>query len=124
MVRIAEGEHPKEIRESDYFTSDGHYRVDSNAPPTMLNCLMYRLSYYRFAEATGGFQGPSGYDRTRNTEIGKKNIKLKYLEEAFTSEHWLVRIYRVKKLENRVNLPLKSLRASKPANKLRGKTKK
>ena len=35
-----------------------------------------------------------GYDRTRNVEIGNKNIKLRYLEEAYTSEHWLVRIYR------------------------------
>ena len=25
------------------------------------------------------------------------NIHLKYFEEAFTSEHWIVRIYRVKK---------------------------
>ena len=36
-----------------------------------------------------------GFDRTRNVEIGNKNIKLNYLEEAYTSEHWLVRIYRL-----------------------------
>ena len=36
-----------------------------------------------------------GYDRTRNVEIGNKNIKLHHLEEAYTSEHWLVRIYRL-----------------------------
>ncbi|KAG7261520.1 hypothetical protein CRUP_003359, partial [Coryphaenoides rupestris] len=47
MVRIAEGEHPKDIR------------------------------------------------------IGNKDIKLQHLEDAFTSEHWLVRIYKVKKQENR-----------------------
>ena len=40
------------------------------------------------------YRAPSGYDRTRNTEIGNKNIKLTHLEEAFTTEHWLVRIYR------------------------------
>lgn len=41
-----------------------------------------------------GYGSPSGFDRTRNVEIGNKNIKLTYLEEAYTSEHWLVRIYR------------------------------
>lgn len=47
------------------------------------------------------FRTPPGFDRTRNAEIGNKDIKLKHLEEAFTSEHWLVRIYKVNKLENR-----------------------
>lgn len=47
------------------------------------------------------FRTPPGFDRTRNAEIGNKDIKLRHLEEAFTSEHWLVRIYKVKKLENR-----------------------
>lgn len=50
MVRIAEGEHPKDIRESDYFTDRGEFRVDSQGAPTLLNCLMYKLSYYRFGE--------------------------------------------------------------------------
>lgn len=30
---------------------DGQYRIDSQATPTMLNCLMYKLSYYRSAFA-------------------------------------------------------------------------
>jgi len=34
-------------------------------------------------------------------EIGNKNIKLEHLEEAYTTEHWLVRIYKVKKPSNR-----------------------
>ena len=50
MVRIAEGEHPKDIRESDYFTDKGEFRVDSGGAPTLLNCLMYKLSYFRFGE--------------------------------------------------------------------------
>lgn len=43
------------------------------------------------------YRGPAGYDRTRNAVIGNKDFDLTYLEEAYTSEHWLVRIYRVKK---------------------------
>uniref|UniRef100_A0A667ZUG8 Dolichyl-diphosphooligosaccharide--protein glycosyltransferase subunit STT3B n=1 Tax=Myripristis murdjan TaxID=586833 RepID=A0A667ZUG8_9TELE len=98
MVRIAEGEHPKDIRESDYFTPQGEFRVDKAGSPTLLNCLMYKMSYYRFGEMQLDFRTPPGFDRTRNAEIGNKDIKLKHLEEAFTSEHWLVRIYKVKNL--------------------------
>ena len=41
------------------------------------------------------YRSPAGYDRTRNTVIGHKDFELTYLEEAFTSEHWLVRVYRL-----------------------------
>lgn len=40
---------------------------------------------------------PPGYDRVRNAEIGNKDFELDVLEEAYTTEHWLVRIYKVKK---------------------------
>ena len=46
---------------------------------------------------------PSGYDRVRNMEIGNKDFELTTLEEAYTTEHWLVRIYKVKDLRNRGN---------------------
>ena len=64
MVRIGgstpEGKH---IHENDYYTKNGEFRVDreglviqsqcvfnfhKNRSPTMLNCLMYKLCYYRF----------------------------------------------------------------------------
>ena len=44
---------------------------------------------------------PPGYDRVRNAEIGNKDFELDVLEEAYTTEHWLVRIYKVKNLPNR-----------------------
>lgn len=40
MVRIAEGIWPDEVRERDYFTARGEYRVDNEATPTMRNSLM------------------------------------------------------------------------------------
>ena len=101
MVRIGEGEHTNEIRESDFFTERGEFRVDAGGSKTLLNCLMYKLSYYRFGELLIDPRAPSGYDRTRSVEIGNKNIKLKHLEEAYTTDHWLVRIYKVKKPTNR-----------------------
>jgi len=94
MVRIAEGEHPKDIRESDFFTERGEFRVDEEGTPTLLNCLMYKLSYYRFGDLKLDYRSPAGLDRTRQAVIGNKNFELTYLEEAYTTEHWLVRIYR------------------------------
>ncbi|KAJ8385671.1 hypothetical protein AAFF_G00183840 [Aldrovandia affinis] len=60
MVRIAEGEHPRDIRESDYFTPQGEFRVDKDGSPTLLNCLMYKMSYYRFGEMQLDFRTPRG----------------------------------------------------------------
>ncbi|KAF9662569.1 hypothetical protein SADUNF_Sadunf18G0067900 [Salix dunnii] len=116
MVRIGGGVFPH-IKEPDYlmlnlidfsFLSlcpkrDGQYRIDSQATPTMLNCLMYKLSYYRFVETDG-----KAFDRVRQTEIGKKYFKLTHFEEVFTTHHWMVRIYKLKP----------------PKNRIRGKTKK
>merc|ERR1712179_533034 len=86
-----------DINKSDYFTERGEFRVDSEGSPTLLNCLMYKLSYYRFGELKMDYRSPAGFDRTRNAVIGHKDFDLTYLEEAYTSEHWLVRVYRVKK---------------------------
>lgn len=44
---------------------------------------------------------PTGYDRVRNYEIGLKDFELQHLDEAFTSEHWIVRIFKVKRPANR-----------------------
>merc|ERR1711970_1432506 len=100
MVRIAEGEHPNDIKESNYFSKHGHYTVDGSVSKTMKNSLMYKLSYYKFGDMRTHHQY-SGFDRVRNVEIGHKNIKLKHMEEAYTTEPWIVRIYRVKKPVNK-----------------------
>ncbi|XP_030472347.2 dolichyl-diphosphooligosaccharide--protein glycosyltransferase subunit STT3B isoform X2 [Syzygium oleosum] len=99
MVRIGGGVFPV-IKEPDYLVN-GEYRVDKGAAPKMLNCLMYKLSYYRFGELTTEYGKPPGYDRARGVEIGNKDIKLEYLEEAFTTSNWIVRIYKVKPPNNR-----------------------
>lgn len=40
MVRIAEGIWPDEVKERDFFTARGEYKVDNDATPTMRNSLM------------------------------------------------------------------------------------
>lgn len=42
------------------------------------------------------YNKPAGFDRARNREVGKKDITLETMEEAFTSEHWIVRIFKVR----------------------------
>ncbi|KAI6186127.1 Dolichyl-diphosphooligosaccharide--protein glycotransferase [Aphelenchoides besseyi] len=101
MVRIAEGEHPKIIREGDYFTESGEYSVGAQASKTMTDSIMYRMSYHRFGEVRMGYNQPGGFDRTRGYAIGLKDFDLHHLEEAYTSENWLVRIFRVVDGNNR-----------------------
>jgi len=40
-----------QIKENNYY-NNGVYRIDSEASPTMKNCLMYKLCYYRFDEVS------------------------------------------------------------------------
>jgi len=102
MVRIGGStEKGKHIHENDYYTPTGEFRVDREGSPTLLNCLMYKMCYYRFGQVYTEQGKATGYDRVRNTEIGNKDFELDYLEEAYTTEHWLVRIYKVKPMENR-----------------------
>jgi len=100
MVRIG-GSVYKYIHEADYLDPRGMYRIDRGASKKMLNSLMYKMSYYRFGEMMTVYGQPHGYDRVRNVEIGNKNFDLDRLEEAFSSEHYIVRIFKVKPQPNR-----------------------
>lgn len=102
MVRIAASVFP-DITEEDYF--GGGLRVGSTASAAMMDSLMYKLCYYRFGDVTTDYRQPTGYDRVRGTVIGNKDVELTHLEEAFTSEHWLVRLYKVHKSRNLWPLP-------------------
>ncbi|WFD37548.1 dolichyl-diphosphooligosaccharide--protein glycotransferase [Malassezia japonica] len=94
MIRISQGIWPEEINEGKFFTARGEYRVDDEATPTMRESLMYKMSYYRFNEIFGG--GP-GMDRVRGSHGPSTSPQLDTLDEVFTSQNWLVRIYQVKK---------------------------
>lgn len=39
--------------------------------------------------------GGAVMDRVRQTGIGVEDIKLRHFEEAFTSQHWMMRVYKV-----------------------------
>ena len=51
MVRIGGStEKGKHIKDADYYTQQGEFRVDKEGAPKLLNCLMYKLSYYKFGQ--------------------------------------------------------------------------
>lgn len=53
MVRIGgstdRGAH---IKETDYYAPSGEFRIDKEGSPTLLNCLMYKMCYYRFGQVS------------------------------------------------------------------------
>eukprot|EP01095_Lingulamoeba_sp_RSL-Kostka_P009804 TRINITY_DN3415_c0_g1_i1.p1 TRINITY_DN3415_c0_g1~~TRINITY_DN3415_c0_g1_i1.p1 ORF type:complete len:696 (+),score=241.89 TRINITY_DN3415_c0_g1_i1:48-2135(+) len=100
MVRIA-GSTDTSIREEKFFTADGEYSMGRGVSNDMMNSVMYKTSYYRFGELMVDHDRPRGFDRVRGIEIGYKDFELEYMEEAFTSINWLVRIYKVKEPNNR-----------------------
>ena len=98
MVRIGSSiDSGKHIEESDYYNSNGEYRVGEEGSPALLNSLMYKMCYHNF-NVHGGHE--PGLDKVRKAQISN-DINLNVVEEVFTSLNWLVRIYRVKELPNR-----------------------
>ncbi|EPY53141.1 oligosaccharyltransferase subunit Stt3 [Schizosaccharomyces cryophilus OY26] len=94
MIRISQGIWPDEIIERNFFTPNGEYRTDDAATPTMRESLMYKMSYHG---AWKLFPPGQGFDRSRNQRLPSKDPQLYTIEEAFTSMHHLVRLYKVKK---------------------------
>ncbi len=92
MIRIAQGVFPDEVKERDFYTPAGSFALDSSATATMRNSILYKCVYYRMGELAG----PRATDAVRQTPIGDLNPKLNVLEEVFSSERFMVRIFKVK----------------------------
>ncbi|KAK3394634.1 glycosyltransferase family 66 protein [Podospora didyma] len=97
MVRIAEGIWPEEVNERAFFTPRGEYRVDAEASQVMKDSLMYKMSYYNYNNL---FPPGQAQDRVRGARLPEVGPTLDVLDEAFTSENWIIRIYKVKDLDN------------------------
>lgn len=118
IIRIAEGVFPKDVNERSFFTERGEYSLGAQATKTMKNSLLYKLSYYRFNEFYGG---GTARDHARGEEIPNHNIELSTVEEAYSTENLIVRIYKVKKPDN-LGRPLSvASKFSKRVNKKKAK---
>ena len=53
--------------------------------------ICFPLLSFSFGGVQIHYGRPAGYDMVRGAEIGNKNVELTHIEEAFTSEHWMVR---------------------------------
>ncbi|KAJ1859834.1 oligosaccharyl transferase stt3 subunit [Coemansia sp. RSA 2703] len=95
MIRIAQGVYPDSFKEEDFYNSAGEYAIGDTASPAMRKSLMHKLCYYRFHEV----MGPQGFDRVRKQKL-PRDVTLDNFEEAYTTENWMVRIYKVKDLDN------------------------
>lgn len=95
-VRIGSGVFPNDMPHEKDFYKNGRFSVGSEGSPALHNCLLYQLAYNQFREIPSS-NGVTGFDRARNEEIRKKDIHLTHFEEAYTSAHWIVRVYKVKK---------------------------
>jgi dolichyl-diphosphooligosaccharide---protein glycosyltransferase len=55
------------------------------------------MSYYNFNNL---FPAGMAQDRVRGVRLPAEGPQLSTVEEAFTSENWIIRIYKVKPLDN------------------------
>jgi dolichyl-diphosphooligosaccharide--protein glycosyltransferase len=96
-IRIGSGVFPNDVpKEEEFMSPMGGMPVGTNAMPVFRESVAYKLSYFRFGEAKIPFSNhPPGFDNVRQQIVNQK-IKLEVFEEAFTSENWIVRIYKVK----------------------------
>ncbi|KAL0590353.1 hypothetical protein ABG067_001599 [Albugo candida] len=100
-VRIGSGVFGSDMpAERDFYSVSGNYDIGPGGSKVLHSSLLYKLCYFDFDKVMTKHQQPPGFDLARNTEVGVRNIRLNYLDEAFTSEHWIVRIFKVKKEPN------------------------
>jgi dolichyl-diphosphooligosaccharide--protein glycosyltransferase len=83
---------------------------------------MYKMSYYNYNSL---FPGGQATDRVRNSKMPTQGPELSTVEEAFTSENWIIRIYKVKDLDNLARSHQEAMafekgQKKKKANKRRG----
>lgn len=92
MVRIASGVFPAEVQERDYLTERGEYRMDAHASKAMRESLLYKMTYYGVLS----MMGPQSVDRARRMPLNGVDPKLHVLEEAYSTDSQIVRIFKVK----------------------------
>ncbi|ELP90050.1 oligosaccharyl transferase, putative [Entamoeba invadens IP1] len=91
MIRIGAGVNPS-LDENNYFNR-GQYTV-GNPTDTFKYSMMYKMCYHNFYKASNGYR--PGMDNVRR-EMITEQTRFNNIEEAFTSKHWVVRIYKVLK---------------------------
>jgi dolichyl-diphosphooligosaccharide---protein glycosyltransferase len=92
MVKIAAGVYPKDVKEKDFMNSQGSFAIDHSAPAKVTDSILYKTVYHKMSS----IGGPNMMDSARQSDIANTNPKLSVLEEVFSSERFIVRIFKVK----------------------------
>ena len=102
FIRIAHDAYP-EISETTYYKNQKFGLTEDELSDKTANTLIFKLMYHRFGEIQLARDFPAGFDFSRNERVDpyKLNYELTNFEEVYTSENWLVRIYRVVPEANR-----------------------
>ncbi|EKE39560.1 hypothetical protein ENUP19_0160G0009 [Entamoeba nuttalli] len=91
MIRIGAGVNPS-LNENNYYNHNAYTVADPS--DTFKYSMMYKMCYHNFYKASNGYR--AGMDAVRR-EIIEEQTYFKNIQEAFTSQHWVVRIYKVNK---------------------------
>ena len=79
-----------------YVSSPYEPVVGPHMTVNMTHSMMFKFCYYNFNRFVFHPQIPKGFDLMRQVDVPHLNkIKLTNFQEAFTSKHWIVRIYKV-----------------------------
>lgn len=67
------------------------------SPHHLMNVIRYKMSYFNYNSL---FPAGQAQDRVRGSKLPSEGPQLNTLDEAFTSENWIIRIFKVKDLDN------------------------
>ncbi|RLN25921.1 hypothetical protein BBJ28_00018990 [Nothophytophthora sp. Chile5] len=100
IVKITQGVFPDDVFESE-FQVNGRYVFHENATLAMTESVLYKLSYFEFNQVESApvqedEEPVFGFDLNRRFRIPARDVVLQNFEHVFTSDAWMVRIYRVK----------------------------
>ena len=101
FVRLASAEFPDKLKEEEYYSPWGNGFVISQnvASRRFVDSLTYRIAFNRLRDLNNFGKG-LGWDQARSTHIGLKDLSMKHFEEAYTTNSWVIRIFKVKKPQN------------------------
>lgn len=110
MIRISGNVDPSVPKEEQFFKARGGIGVGDEATETMKQSMMYNMAYHRFDEMK--MEGGHAIDRVRRSPI-REPTTLTTVQEVFTSERWIVRIFKVKDEPNHYDKALEPPKSRK-----------
>lgn len=81
---------------SEYQNEDV-FLVSESMKPKFRDSMLFKMSYNKFVNFKFGSKTKPGFDTIRGFVVKNQLFKISKFSEAYTSQNWLVRLYRVQK---------------------------